>query len=592
MAPDARSRTGAAFAVPAAAGRDARAAASAQSGWAWMALGVLLIAGTVLLIYETRGTTFRDDEWNWIFNRRGGSLSTYLAPYNLHLELVPIAIYKLLFVLVGMRSYVPYRAVGIAAHLACVAVLFVYARPRVGGFFAVLAAALILLFGPGWEAFLWPINMSFVIAITAGISALIMLDRGDRSGEVAAAVLLLVSLASDDVGIAVAVGLVVDVVQRRRWRDLWIVAAPIVVYAVWWLADQQAISPSPVSAVARFVWRTAAGVMSSLAGLSGSDAVANAGSPLTWGRPLLVIAVLLLIWRLWHQRRIPARLVTLLAMLLCFWITVGIGRAGLRIGPLVLAATGFEPRYLYIGAVLVMLIIVEALRGVRPARWARPAVGVLGLAAIISNLGSLSDGAEYQRDTATLTKASLGTIEITRSIVSPDFAPAGFAFSIVKAGEYFAAVRALGGSPAATAAQIASDPETTREFVDSQLTQIHHVTLQTGAAGAPLRGPAPTIDTATNGVAHRNGACVTYRSTPASSRRGALVLTLARDGLLIRTAGSTVGVALRRFADMFAPLGTAAARSSTALRISPDRAPQAWRVRLITSADITACTLR
>src|SRR5207248_99128 len=65
---------------------------------------------------------------------------------------------------------------------------------------------------------------------------LLMLDRSDRAGDIAASVLLAVSIASSSLGIAVAVGLAVEVLWgRRRWRDAWIVAAPLVLYALWWV---------------------------------------------------------------------------------------------------------------------------------------------------------------------------------------------------------------------------------------------------------------------------------------------------------------------------------------------------------------------
>lgn len=109
--------------------------------------GALLVVSGALLWHLTRGTTLWFDEWQWALNRRGGDLGTYLRPHNEHLSLVPIAIYKALFVTAGLEHYGPYRALVIAGHLACVSLVFVYARRRVGDVAAVVAASLLLFLG-------------------------------------------------------------------------------------------------------------------------------------------------------------------------------------------------------------------------------------------------------------------------------------------------------------------------------------------------------------------------------------------------------------------------------------------------------------
>ena len=113
--------------APAPAGRP-----GGRVGWAWPVLAVVLLATGAFLLRETRGTTFWFDEWQWVLDRRGDDLSAFLAPHNGHLTLVPVALYKLLFATAGLENYTPYRVMVVAAHLGCVALLFAYARRRVG----------------------------------------------------------------------------------------------------------------------------------------------------------------------------------------------------------------------------------------------------------------------------------------------------------------------------------------------------------------------------------------------------------------------------------------------------------------------------
>lgn len=530
---------------------------AADDRWVWAALTLLLVAGAALLIRETRAITFRDDEWLWIQYRRGGGLATLIRPYNQHFVPVGLTIYRLLLAIAGLRTYLPYRLVGSAAQLGCVALVFLYARPRVGGYLAWLAALLVLAFGPGADAFLWPFNdLTIVLAVDAGIGVLLALDRGDRRGNIAAAVVLGLALACDDIGVAVAAGVLVELVLRRRWRELWVVAVPLALYALWFVVYQHPITPSPLSHVARFVVDAAASVMSSLAGLSGANVLTYSdGHFLRWGTPLLVLGLLVLawrVWRLWRAGHVPARLAGLAAIALAFWVTVGIGRSYLRVGPLVLTATGHEGRYVYVGAVFVLLLAVEAARGAQAAPgWARAIIGVLVLAAVWSNLGSLRDDAHFERNDALVTRASLGAVQMTRAIVSPSFAPAGFVFSLVRAGPYLAAVRAL-GSPAATPAEIAGDPDAVRLSVDTQLIQIHHLRL------APVGGIAR--------CARRVGAGT------------ATAVTLGSGTVLVQAGTVPVKVSVRRFSTAFEPIGAVPAGALQSLRIGPDGSSQPWRV--------------
>src|SRR5947199_74191 len=79
--------------------------------------------------------------------RRGSSLGTYLDPHNGHLVLFPVLVYKLLFAIVGLRHYWPYRAATILLHLLSCGLLYALAGPRLGRWLALGPAALLLFMG-------------------------------------------------------------------------------------------------------------------------------------------------------------------------------------------------------------------------------------------------------------------------------------------------------------------------------------------------------------------------------------------------------------------------------------------------------------
>ena len=96
------------------------------------------------------------------------------------------------------------------------ALLYVYAARRAGVGVALLAGGAILFLGPGWQNIIWRLQIGWLVSIAGGLGALLMLDRRDRAGDVAACGLILVCVAASGPGIAIAVGLIVEVDPRAR----------------------------------------------------------------------------------------------------------------------------------------------------------------------------------------------------------------------------------------------------------------------------------------------------------------------------------------------------------------------------------------
>ena len=84
-------------------------------------LAGLMVGAAALILVKGRGLIFFYDEWAWVMRRRGWSVGTFLEPHNEHLSLVPVTIFKVLFVTVGLSHYWVYRLVGVAFHIALVA---------------------------------------------------------------------------------------------------------------------------------------------------------------------------------------------------------------------------------------------------------------------------------------------------------------------------------------------------------------------------------------------------------------------------------------------------------------------------------------
>jgi len=522
----------------------------------------------VLLLFKTRGTTAWFDEWAWIVHRRGWNVGGFLHPHNQHLSLIPVAIYRVLFATVGLAHSLPYRAVVIGGHLACVALLFAYARRRIGGWPAVGAAALLLFLGPGWEVILWPFQIGWLISIGAGLACLLALDRRDRTGDVVAAVLLAVSLASSGVGVAVALGVAVEIlVVRRRPRDLWILAAPAVVYAAWWIGYQEPAAGAGCSLASapRWVAEAAAASLAAVAGLGGHSVPDNnVGTLLSIGRPLGIAVLVVLavaIPKLWP---VSPRVLTLLAMAGSFWVLTALNRATL--------GTPYASRYLYVGCALLILIAVELAAGRRFSAPVGAVLAVAVLAAVVSNLRVLGDGAGLLRTSGTQTRIALGAVELARDRVSPGFVITdlpGYPYVRVTAGDYFAAQRDL-GTPAAGRAALATASEPLRDMVDAQLTKTEGVRLNTNAE-------------------RPSGACPAL-GPPSGSP--ALRMPLPAAGAWISVLRGTAAIGVRRFADGYQDIGRVAAGAPATLRIARDRDARPWQLEVRpSSGDVEICPL-
>ncbi len=556
---------------------------------AWGALTVLLCAGAVLCLRDTRGTTLTFDEWDWVQHRRGDSLSTFLSPHNGHLSLLPLLIYRLLFATAGLQHYVVYRLLVVALHLLCVGLLYVYLRRRVPDLLALAGAASILFLGPAWQNFLWPFQVAWLISISAGLAALLALDRHDRKGDVAASVLLACSLASSGVGAAVAVGVAVDILARPdRWRRVYVVLIPLVFYGLWWLIYQnESLAHNAFGIAPGFAATGVSATIAALLGLAGETIPFGSGSLLTYGRPLAVVAVIGLLWYLWRKRTVSARGLALLATQLSFWISAGVSRGDLT--------QGYDSRYLYVGGVFTVALVAELARGVRVPRWITAAIVVVAALAIGSNLGDFSESAGFQRSEADVIRADLAAIDLGRPLESPTYVARAFSGAPairLEAGPYFAAARAY-GTPALSPAALERQPDNLRVVADSELISIHHLRITPSQAGA-RPGPRPRVELVRGGRVQAQGACLTFVPRTPSGGPGTRVLEIVvpPGGVSVHTTGAGVAVAVRRFASAWQPLGSIASHATADVPITPDLSPVAWHLQFFAGGRTTVCGLR
>jgi hypothetical protein len=213
------------------------------SRWRYMTIhtapfAVVELAGFVLCVILGRSAWFNRDEWDFVAGRRAGDLRDLFRPHNEHWTTVPILVYRALFGVFGLRTYLPYRLVVLLLHLVAAALLFVVMR-RAGvlPMIATAAAALLVFFGAGWQNILEPFQMCFTGAFVFGLAHLLLADhdgginRRDALGLLAG----LAALMTSGVGVSMVVAVGFAVLLRRGWRPALFHTVPLAACFLVWL---------------------------------------------------------------------------------------------------------------------------------------------------------------------------------------------------------------------------------------------------------------------------------------------------------------------------------------------------------------------
>lgn len=536
-----------------------RAAAAAP----YALLGTAVVLSVVALLSLSSGLTFFQDTWAYLMYRRDFSAAAFLDPHNEHIVVIPVAIEKLFVELFGMSSALPEYLLLDAMLVVTALLLFVYVHRRLGPWPALFATVLVLFLGPAWDVLLWPFEIALVGSTMTGIGVLLALEREDRRGDLAACLLLVLSIGFSSLGIAFAVAAFVDVLQRRRTLGLgrlYVPAVALALYAAWYLGyGHEAKSYLSVHNILHAPVFVVQGISASVGALSGLTTLSDdpGGRPYL-GFVLLVVLAGLLLWKLRRLPPLTSRFWPVAAAAGTFWVLAAVNRSPGR--------EAMASRYMHFGGILVLLALADLLKGAKLGVRALLVAGAVVLAVTAINFGELERGSDHLQDQTVLTRADLGAMEIARETISPYFflSPevAGTPSLIdVNATAYFPAAREH-GTPAYTPAELAEAPEEGRAQADVVLAAALPVTL------AP---PLPDRD-------RFSGGC---RELPGGGANEELRLRPGTTTIQL-DAGPQARVFLRRFATEEFPVlaGRVDGGSAAELSIPADRAQRPWRLLL------------
>ncbi|MBV9919071.1 MAG: hypothetical protein JO153_21410, partial [Solirubrobacterales bacterium] len=404
------------------------------------------------------------------------------------------------------------------------------------------------------------------LSVILCLGALLALERGGRAADVLACLLLTLAVATFSIAFAFIAAVAVSVLLRAdRVRRAWIFAIPIGVYLLWLVAAPKYSGPGYLGAtnvrasniflVPSFVAQSAASTIAGVSGLSYDFSLSRPSTVLTnysWAIPLALVAAAGLAWRV-RRGSVERWFWAYLAIPLVFWLSIAMTIQPNRYPN--------SDRYVYGGAVALLLLATEALRRVRLAAPALVSLLVAGVAAVLGNVAQLRVDGSIVRAQGREVRSVLAGIDLARDRVAPSFLPpAGYpSLMILWAGGVDAYLQAVHrhGSFAFTV------PELRRQSLSAR-----HLTDSTVAAALRIR-PQP-VDRV-NGAAH-------CRRVPAGRRQLTRARLTAPGATLRAAAGGPV--LLGRFAAPTLSVGTLRRARLYKLSIPPDRSSVPWTVAI------------
>ncbi|HEX2903888.1 MAG TPA: hypothetical protein VHO01_10585 [Jatrophihabitans sp.] len=536
-----------------------------------MAVTAVIVAASVIyLLHLGRRTTFFYDEWSWLTQRRGWRPSAFLASHNGHFVALPVLIYHLLFTTVGARHYLPYRLALMAFHAGTCLCLYFYARRRVDPWLAAVAAGAMCLIGAAYQDLVWPFQMTLMGALCLGMAAWLVLDHEpSRRTDVLALVLLLGAISCSGAGLAMLAGAAVLVACRRQWRRWWLIAVPGLAFLLWYVRyGGDPVQPSSTGHKLRYL---ADGFRSGVAALTGHPYNRAVGLAATLSVIIALLAVARLLWSLLSERRPPAGLLGAATAALALWGLTAVGRGHFN--------DYGSSRYMYGAALVVVLLVLECLRGLPAQRLLAAGLAVLTAFAVNTGLGTLRPGTKSLANVDTYVRADLAAVEQLRNPVLGYRINSRFVPTLT-VGQYLSVRRDL-GSPAMPFAAVPGQPAGVRNDVDRVLRDAGQLMLD--PASRPGTHPVTLTADPVLTLPRLRG-CVIVRGTLLT-----VELRLPTGGLVITALEDPATVWVHRFGPTGIRWGSIAAGDSARLSATADDSATPWSVQVRSPGAVELC---
>jgi hypothetical protein len=378
-------------------------------------LALAMVASATWLLLAGRGNGLHGDELFYYAHLVGNDgitsalhgLEYLLAPHNAHLVFGGRIAYEVLLDLGGATDYTVFRVVEVLGILLCAGLFFASARRGLEPWVALAMSISLLTLGYANETLMWGFDLHTVYAAALGVAAILLLERAERRADVFACLLLVVSVATLEVGLAFTIGAAVSVLLRaERVRRLWIFVLPLALYVAWWAwakkFGQSDIELSNVKLIPHEFVEALSAVVGSVLGINSSPEAAFVGTT-----PAATVAAGFALAGLAYRVRrgaVPPALWAFLATALAYWLTMAMG-----------GRAPDSTRYVFVGTLLVLLVAAEAMKGVRFSPLAIGGFFVVVALAIPPNVAKLNDGKGFEIREAKINGAEYAMLDLAGS---------------------------------------------------------------------------------------------------------------------------------------------------------------------------------
>lgn len=535
-------------------------------------LGAGMLVSFVFCLWAARGTTFSGDELHWVGISPDLGLKSALASHSGHLVLVSHLVYKAILETLG-TNYIVFRILTLLSVYASVGLLFVYLRRRLPAFVALAPCLVLLFFAHDAGHLLQGNGFTIMLAVACGLLAIVALEADSRSGDVLACLALCLGVLTYTTALPFVAGAVVLILMSSRPKSrIWIVAIPIAIYLAWrvWLLvagisdDAGGMYLWNLTLLPSWVFQSLSGTLNALTGFDYNFAAPGALPAGEMAGPALALALLVGI-ALKLRAGNPGK---------WFWAAVTIALALFVSQALVWQAGIREPasaRYLFPDAFVLILVMAEAVRGMRWSKTTFIALLLVATAGVLTNIAIVRNSGATLRLQTTVMRTDVTAAALVHS--QQPFVKGPAAVPLIKRVTHFeAALSEKGASHYGgivwTPSQLAAESDLVRTSVDQIIADTNGLGL------VPVQGTPPTAG------------C--FQAVPGAPNT--VESEVPPGGATIESA--TGGkVTMRRFGDAFTvAVGELNPGETGSLAVPQDSSSVPWQVT-ISSGAATLCPL-
>ena len=441
-----------------------------QSRWLpALCVGLAVVVVGCYLYALTADNTFTFDEWMFFTDRREFSFHALVSGHNGHLSIVPAFVYIFVFKTFGYADYEIFRLMAVFVHLAITLLAMDRIRRRHGWLIAAPIGVALALMGGGAENILWGFQIGFMGGLLYFLIAWRCYERSLESSSFLWPLLTMIavclSVGSAGTGIASILVMLFLTIRTSQWKRLWWVSViPGVMYAAWYLRYAGSdSSSSAIQAIPAFIARSAS---SSVSAIFGVDHI--------WGQLAIGVLVAYSV-HLFRSRKVTRSTLAMPIFVLLFWFATAYGRA--------LIGNPDSSRYLYIGVFGILLSVSESVTSTlwtrtRAATMAKIGVVTLSALAIWGSHAQMRFWSDIHLSLSETAVGQLSIVEAHRKNIDPATIVQTIGpVPVLLAGDYLAAIDAIGSSPVQDVRELVSAPRQARLAADDVLISLGIMTV-------------------------------------------------------------------------------------------------------------------